>query len=301
MTILYVSPSIQRALQYTPEEIVGSSSLGYIMDMGDCEGTKRLLSTPSDGSNVLKLNIFIKSKHGKHVFICSTAFVCGNVCFHLATAYPHINFDDHTKPVGVRGFRCILGESNTQHGQHVLYNELNGYQSECNSGTDDIDDIVRREYYRSVVNWVRKAHQACIVLESLWSNNTDGNKGARIIYVTSTISRILSVDSCDLQNMPFLSLVAIEDITKAARFLDKTLHGNVLVVERLRLLQNPIEDSQLDGPDYVSVEFVAMGSDDGVIILCQLEQPKHSDGNGEYLSLDDIISSDVWTSEYVEE
>ncbi|KAJ1959730.1 hypothetical protein GGI12_004184 [Dipsacomyces acuminosporus] len=103
------------------------------------------------------------------------------------------------------------------------------------------------------------------------------------------------------KHFPFLSMVTLEDITKAADFLDKALQTNVLVLERLRLLENPIENEQQNFPKCVSVEFMAMGSDDGAIMLCQLEQPKRADpcNNDGYLSLEDIISSDPGTSDFV--
>ncbi|KAJ1961313.1 hypothetical protein GGI12_003320, partial [Dipsacomyces acuminosporus] len=122
------------------------------------------------------------------------------------------------------------------------------------------------------------------------------------MFSTDSINRILDVDSSDLQGVPFLSLVAFRDNQKACEYLEKALHSDELVLERLQLLVNPIEESHLRNPRCVFVEFMAMGSDDGIIMLCQLERPKAitRGGGGDddgYLSLADIISSDPETSD----
>ncbi|KAJ1959296.1 hypothetical protein GGI12_004408 [Dipsacomyces acuminosporus] len=188
----------------------------------------------------------------------------------------------------------IITRKTTKEGERVLYKSRDDSGSRPSGSLMDASNT-----YQNIINSMKKPRQACIVLEDLKANNASGKPGARIIFTTDSINRILDVDSCDLQGMPFLSLVALEDTTRAANFLDKASNSNALALENLRLLVNPLENGQLGYPKTVSVEFMAMGSDDGAIMLCQLKQPVCDDGNEGYMSLEDIISSDPETSDFI--
>ncbi|KAJ1954963.1 hypothetical protein GGI12_005672 [Dipsacomyces acuminosporus] len=63
-----------------------------------------------------------------------------------------------------------------------------------------------------------------------------------------------------------------------------------------------LQGSQATDPRCVSVEFMAMGSNDGAIMLCQLVRPwiAGRSENVRYISLEDIISSDPETSDIPE-
>ncbi|KAJ1962749.1 hypothetical protein GGI12_002462 [Dipsacomyces acuminosporus] len=302
MRILYISSSVRQALLYEPEEFVGRSPTEFIADNVDGEEYQRHNGTYSD-DNVIMAKVVANRKDGSAVFVRSIAFACSNVNFCMATTCPDINIERQRKRMSIRKFKCNLNEANGRNGEHVLFNALNGSQHKSDSsgrgGSYDTSETLRREMYRNVIDAIKKARQACIVLEDLNCNSANGSRGARIMFVTDSINRILNVDSCDLQGVPFLSLVALEDVVKAADFLDKALHGSVLSLEKLRILENPLEDDQLYSPKCVSVEFMAMGSVDGAIMLCQLERPSGAGGNDGYLSLEEIISSDPGTSDFL--
>ncbi|KAJ1958929.1 hypothetical protein GGI12_004610 [Dipsacomyces acuminosporus] len=151
---------------------------------------------------------------------------------------------------------------------------------------------------------LRTNHQACFVLGDFSPNDPDGDAGPKIVFTTDSINRILDVDSCDLQGVPFLSLVAMEDNQKAYGFLERSFNSSELVLERLHLLANPIDDAQLRNPRTVTVEFLGIGSDEGAIILCQIGRTRISgrvDNNSGYMSLEDIISSEPDTSDFPDE
>ncbi|KAJ1958937.1 hypothetical protein GGI12_004605 [Dipsacomyces acuminosporus] len=290
--ILYISSSVRQALLFEPEECIGQSVKDFFADSGDGEGFRKELGSYSD-ENVIVTKVIAKRKDNTPVRIRSIAFACSNVTFHLLTAYPLAATDKHNEHISVQKFKCNLNQTNARSGEHVLYS------GQGSSGAQRLaKKTTQRDVYQHVISSIRKSHQACLVLEDLKSNNTDGKPGARIIFVTDSINRILDVDACDLQEVPFLSLVALQDITKAADFLDKALCGSVLALETLRLLVNPLESSQLGSPKCVSVEFMAMGSDDGAVMLCQPKQELSYDGKDGYLSLEEIISSDPGTSDF---
>ncbi|KAJ1964926.1 hypothetical protein GGI12_001123 [Dipsacomyces acuminosporus] len=219
----------------------------------------------------------------------------------MTTTYPNITIDILRERLTIRKYKCNLAETNTKPGEHLPHNSTSGSQGRSGN-------IVSTKGYMDVIDSLKKTHQACFVLKDLRSSNVDGSKGANIMFVTDSINRIINVDSCDLQNQPFLSLVAHEDVTRAAGFLEKALYGDALVVEKLHLLYDPLESSPLGKPKRVSVEFMAMGSDAGAILLCQLDKAtgaargKNNNTNNNnsdvYLSLEDIISSDPETSDF---
>ncbi|KAJ2609869.1 hypothetical protein H4S08_003868 [Coemansia sp. RSA 1365] len=128
-------------------------------------------------------------------------------------------------------------------------------------------------------------------------------------------TQIIDVDASDIQGLSFLSLVAAEDTLRAGKFLEDMATPERIVLENIKFLANPISDTnsavgrvgnmtQMERPvrRTVMVELVGAGSDDGAIVLFQLNQPQpfesrampSSDG---YMSLKNIISSDPETSD----
>ncbi|KAJ1964925.1 hypothetical protein GGI12_001122 [Dipsacomyces acuminosporus] len=299
---------IRKALSYEPEDYIGRYAGDFVSDDKEMEEIIKHHRTCTD-DNFIMTNAVMVSKSNAQVFVRSMAFALGNITLHLVNAYPGMTIDQVKERIGIQKFRCDLGERNAKSGQHVVHKTTDGPSGLADK---DTSGTARSAVFRNVVNSLKRTHQACIVLEGFTNSSRDDGKGARVVFSTDSINRILNVDSCDLQNLPFLSLVALQDITRAAAFLDKTLHGNALVLERLRLLENPLEDSQLGNPKCVAVEFMAMGSDDGAIMLCQLDKSTktknrsnfnraNSNSGDGYLSLEDIISSDAETSDFVME
>ncbi|KAJ1954365.1 hypothetical protein GGI12_005804, partial [Dipsacomyces acuminosporus] len=233
--------------------------------------------------NVLITNVHVKNKNNVPVPVRTIAFTCGNVNFHMGTTYPDSAHSQRGGPLSVQRFKCILSEAG---------NENTGGSSSNGSGNGGVDPSTA--YSR------RTTSQACIVLNSVDPNDAGSDVGPKIIFSTDSINRILDVDSSDLHGLPFLSLVDAESSEKAAEFLQKALHSSELVLEQLGLLVSPLEESHLASPRSVAVEFMAMGSDDGIIMLCQLSRPKlgGNDADGRYMPLEDIISSDPETSDF---
>ncbi|KAJ1963126.1 hypothetical protein GGI12_002243 [Dipsacomyces acuminosporus] len=285
MPVLYVSSSVRQALLYEPDELIGHSPVEYMVDTRDTQDFKKEHGSITE-DNVIMTNIFLKSKIGRPIYIRSIAFACSNVNFYMATTFPDVTLDQSQRTLSIQRYRCILSENDNDEGS----------AGSSSSNTND------RRVDMSAVYSMRATYQACFVLGGLNSDDPDSDAGPKIVFSTDSISRILDVDSCDLQGVPFLSLVTMEDNEKAYRYLERVLNSDELVIDRLQLLINPLEESQLRNPRSVSVEFMGMGSDDGVIMLCQLERPRIADrdDNNGYMSLGDIVSSDPDTSDFPE-
>ncbi|KAJ2876441.1 hypothetical protein GGH93_000758 [Coemansia aciculifera] len=128
--------------------------------------------------------------------------------------------------------------------------------------------------------------------------------GPRVLFASNSFDRIINIDACDVQGIPFLLLVASEDVAKAGRFLDNIKTASTVLIEHLLLLADPLAEltnGEQREPKTVAVEIMAAGADSGAVMLCQLaRQPlcsgicELSDG---YMSLEDIISSDPETSD----
>ncbi|KAJ1951879.1 hypothetical protein GGI12_006383 [Dipsacomyces acuminosporus] len=273
MTILYLSSSIRKALLYEPEDLVGHSPLEilgdkYINDFKVHHGRQT-------EDNVILTNTLVTSKCSREVYQRSITFACGNVNFQIATTYPEAVLDKSKRRFSIHRFRCVLSE------------ELN------NTKSSTVKDL-------NTAYSLKSCYQACFVLGRV---NADKDTSSRIVFATDSISKILDADSADLQGEPFLSLVSSDDTEKAREFLRKAVGHDELVLERLRLLVNPVEDCQMENPRCVSVEVMGLGSDDGAILLWQLERPyiDGRSGSGKYIPLEDIISSDPETTDFPDE
>ncbi|KAJ1935085.1 hypothetical protein GGF37_006128, partial [Kickxella alabastrina] len=110
---------------------------------------------------------------------------------------------------------------------------------------------------------------------------------------------IIGVDSIDIQGVAFLALVSTEDVAKAAMFLDRVAKIADTAIERFRLRM----DSDVDASCSVSVEVMAAGSDEGAMLLFQMDMPcdiadkEELDMASGYMSLEDMISSDYDTTD----
>ncbi|KAJ1955790.1 hypothetical protein GGI12_005477 [Dipsacomyces acuminosporus] len=278
LPILYASSSRRQMMPYLPGSPAAGSPLPFITRSRDIEEIKRLYGSQTD-DNVIMTNIFGKTRSNDDMLLRTVSFTCGTVSLVMASVYINAVRGQDSQTVDIQRYRCIL----QNHDDSVGVIDSNAEGGNRNS-----------------MYSMKSTYQACFVLEEMSANSLDGDNGPRVVFATNSINRILDADSCDLQGLPFVSLVATEDKERAAAFLGKTLNDNDLVLEQLHLLVNPLEDSQAAEPRCVSVEFMAMGSDDGAIMLCQLERPwiaGRSENVG-YMSLEDIISSDPETSDF---
>ncbi|KAJ2888078.1 hypothetical protein FB639_000884 [Coemansia asiatica] len=124
---------------------------------------------------------------------------------------------------------------------------------------------------------------ACLVLE------TGSREGPRVLFASRSFSRIVGVETDEVQGLGFLTLVAPRDVTRASEFLEKVFVSMDVLVEQLAFVVGERE---------IVVEVMAAGSSEGAMLLCQMKAPDRTcDDEEGYLSLEDIISSDPETSD----
>ncbi|KAJ2288908.1 hypothetical protein IW139_005299, partial [Coemansia sp. RSA 353] len=160
----------------------------------------------------------------------------------------------------------------------------------------------------SIMRYAQTRTKACLILVGSLSTSEENNPlGPTILFASNSFTRILDGDVSDIQGMSFLSLIATQDTIKAARFLEKMTSPERIVLDRLKFSANPV-DTDANGDvqsSEVTVEVLGAGSDEGAIILCQLDNAsshRSRDINDDdelsgYMSLEDIITSDPESSD----
>ncbi|KAJ1962973.1 hypothetical protein GGI12_002323 [Dipsacomyces acuminosporus] len=286
--LLYVSKSIRKALLYEPNEVVGRSIQDLVADAEESEPGQKSHCRAYAEDNATMKSLFVKRKDGKIVYLRSVIFACGGVNLGIATVYPHITPERvNNKFISVQKLKYILND------------------------TDDDDDVAppssrmdnksRDAIAKKLIRTINKTSQACIVLGDMCANKDSRNNwGPKVVFATDSISKILEVNPSDLKGRYFLSMVSIHDILKAAAFLENPMYTNTMAIARLRILSNPVKSNQLGNPKCVSVEFMAMGTDDGAVMLCQLDE-SDSSGDGDsagYRSFEEIMYSDPLTTDF---
>ncbi|KAJ1795685.1 hypothetical protein LPJ59_004203 [Coemansia sp. RSA 2399] len=150
-----------------------------------------------------------------------------------------------------------------------------------------------------------RTRRACLIVDKVSEPNGCNTMGPRIIFASSSLSQITDIDACDVQGTPFLSLVPPEDVTKAATFLEQVSKSDDVVIDCLRFRVANDQSNRRSShvpPGVVDIEVMAAGSEDGIILLCQQIRSGRLLSNGTfdaegYLSLEEIISSDVESSD----
>ncbi|KAJ2783784.1 hypothetical protein H4R18_001536 [Coemansia javaensis] len=144
--------------------------------------------------------------------------------------------------------------------------------------------------------------------------------GARIGFVTGSVSSVVDADASDLIHGSFLKLVAPEDLARAGQYFDRVSKSATDVLfERLSLLERPcVVEGDIAVPDEdnrrVAVDCLAASSHDGVMLLVRklhvMSAPRRDssgnyirtrvhevDDDAGYISLAEFISSDPETSD----
>ncbi|KAJ1723654.1 hypothetical protein LPJ53_002037 [Coemansia erecta] len=140
----------------------------------------------------------------------------------------------------------------------------------------------------------------CLVLENQ-AVELNGLMGPRILFASRSFGRMLDVDTSDIQGSRFLSLVAPRDVLRASAFLEQMDNSMDVVVERLGMCVGYWNETDVRG-GVAEIEIMAAGSDDGAMLLCQMEQCASDraggvDGDHGYVSLEELVSSDPETSD----
>ncbi|KAI8322399.1 hypothetical protein GQ54DRAFT_297409 [Martensiomyces pterosporus] len=296
--ILYVSSNCRQALGYAPEEMVGTSILEYSADE---HARHYSCSWPADnpeiGVTLMPHNL--RHKDGRTIFSHVICINCTGHIFTIVTTYEEFGFVN----IGESVLYKLQHESNFD-------TAANGGSVFSIGGGDVGKEMVDLSYPRITMDTLRKAHihtaracrdKACFVLSRPDRPPGDSTLGPTVVFVTNSISRIFDghMDGYEVINMPFFSIVAPADITKAAVFMDALTSTPRPHVCALNLLRRPIHDES-GGRDVIQVELIGAISDDGAVLLCQKVQKKDGADRDEpgYMSLEEIISSDPDSSDF---
>ncbi|KAJ2809361.1 hypothetical protein H4R20_000171 [Coemansia guatemalensis] len=344
--IIFVSSNCQRVLGYTPQEMLGTSAMSY---SADAYAEHYSCQWPADNPEltVTMMPHNVKSKDGDIIFTHTISFNCSGYIFSTINAFPEFG-------------RVFLGDSVLYRLQHetnydaISTNVIENQQAaeeaatcgsttanvECASSStqsaaqNSINQMASLGYPQITNATLKHAHvytarsspvKACVILNKL-SNNANV-QGPTVYFATNTINDIYNgnVDAHELVDMPFLSLVVYQDVTKAALFMDKLISSPHPQLCTLRLISDPVysaEDnnasdtgaaSQAVSDSSINVEIFGASSDEKIMLLCQKTRRRRPTGSTfpnsmlgahnpiddelPYMSLEEIISSDPETSD----
>ncbi|KAJ2805469.1 hypothetical protein H4S07_004011 [Coemansia furcata] len=276
MRILYVTSSTRELIGFEASEVVGQTALWFI-DNGNADEYEEHFGGDSDDSVILT-QVYIRSNFERPVYTRLVSFGCDNlvfnVCFPYSDSVPRVV----NGPLRVEKLSSGSG-SELMHRQRSLM-------------------AAHQERHRTTVLGGGLA-RACLTLESI-DECSERPMGPRVLFASNSFDRIINVDACDMQGVPFLFLVAPVDVAKAGRFLDNIKTASNIVIEHLQLLVDPLGESP---SGTVAVEMMAAGADNGAIMLCQLARPPPGAGGQSddgYMSLEEIISSEAETTDIAE-
>ncbi|KAJ2505308.1 hypothetical protein GGF44_003267 [Coemansia sp. RSA 1694] len=296
MRVLYVTSSIQDVLGFEPADIIGQTALGFLAN-GDAEEYRTQVGGQQSVEGVLVTKVHARTRSGELIYIKILNFSCDNLAFNVGFAY-----SEEAAPTRMeRGpLRVELVHREPIGGTPALmYGESEQLQSRRHSLLTAHQERNRRQGLGGDGRLVR----ACLLLEPIGACTDASPMGPRVLFASNSFDRIVSIDTCDVQGMPFLLLVAPEDVARAGQFLDNVKAAATVVVDQFQLLANPL-DEQAEGRQArtVAVEIMAAGADSGAVMLCQLRgglaEEALSDG---YMSLEEIISSDPDSSDVGEQ
>ncbi|KAJ2077058.1 hypothetical protein H4R24_005350 [Coemansia sp. RSA 988] len=343
--IIFISSNCQRVLGYTPQEMMGTSAMSYSADTyAEHYSCKWPADNPELSVTMMPHNL--RSKDGSTIFTHTISFNCSGYIFTTINAFPEFG-------------RVFLGDSVLYRLQHntdydtlsnsvsdnrqtsktaatignTTSNQENASDSVQCAGQKSINQMASLGYPQITKDTLRHAHvytarasrvKACIILNKL-SNDTS-IQGPTIYFATNSIKDIYNgnVDAHELVEIPFLSLVVYQDVTKAALFLDNLISATHPQLCTLRLIAHPIlfEDNNASGistatqaisGNSIDVEIFGASSDDKIMLLCQgayRRKPTASNFSRSILgpcnlaedelpcmSLEEIISSDPESSD----
>ncbi|KAJ2058375.1 hypothetical protein GGI17_005094 [Coemansia sp. S146] len=286
MRIIYVTSSIRDILGFEPSEAVGQTALWFI-ENGNAEDYREHFGSHTDEDNVLITQVYVRTSSGVPVYVKLVNFSCDNLAFNVCFLY------SETLPTRVE--RSPLRVEQVHPG---------GVSEQMTSRQRSLMTAHRERNRRAAVLSGSRSARACLTLESIGGCTEESSMGPRVLFASNSFDRIISIDACDIQGVPFLLLVAPEDVAKAGRFLDNIKSASTVLIEHLLLLADPLAEptnGEQRGPRTVAVEIMAAGADSGAVMLCQLARQPLSSGICElsdgYMSLEDIISSDPETSD----
>ncbi|KAJ2773713.1 hypothetical protein IWQ57_001172 [Coemansia nantahalensis] len=317
LRVLYITSGVEAALGYPPEAIINNSAGDFLTDQFDVADLSWIYGSKGDGedetdvASAYAMYFNINAADGTPVLHRMTTFKCDNCVVYIAITSPE-------RPhYGRTGLEVQLLDQGMK--QLVVSQKRREYQAAAAHGYRQASQ--QASMYRAQGAQVK----AAFVLERLDAVETDTDEhgtrvaGARVVFVTGSVSRLIDADTSDLHQVPFMKLVAPEDLLHVGRFFDRLAETTDVLFETFSLLSRPpvVEgDVAVDDNENtrVVVECVGAGSRDGAaLLLAKLRTmpPPKRDSMGNYIhsrvhevsdeagyiSLSELISSDPDSSD----
>ncbi|KAJ2909040.1 hypothetical protein GGI21_002280 [Coemansia aciculifera] len=296
--ILYLSSGVSQALGMPPHMMVGSSAYGFITDDEYSQSYPTAYCGDADETSVTVMNINAMHSGGEPVATRLVVFSCDTCFLVVAMMFPGMP-------------SVALPTLDIKRMEH---------------GAESAVPVPQQQQHarRSSVHTTSAPHpRACMVVENARLLEADlavvpGStvitkpSGPHIVFVTNSIGRIVDVDGGDeLINTPLLRLIAPESLAKTAQFLEDLALTDGVVFSSIFLLERPFAQAGASSGNRVEVEIVGARSDDGAVLLCRrvrvcsqsealetrARQSRVPDADDGYLSLSDLLSSDLETSD----
>ncbi|KAJ2552372.1 hypothetical protein EV175_003336 [Coemansia sp. RSA 1933] len=308
MRILYVSSGLYTILNTRPEEILGHEAHGFLPP--DDGNTYQTTYGPLSQENVSQFYTSLTRSDGSPLHLRVIHFDCDGVALNACFV---TDPDEHSS--GLASSLTIAtnrAPDPANSGTHRVITSM-----PLSNGTLNIARVIARRNAAAAANARQPGEgssitrRACLIIDKVTESSERNPMGSRIIFASSSLSRITNTDPCSVEGTPFLSLVPPEDFIKTARFLEQVSKSNDVVIDCLRftVLGDPTDHNSRrvssGSPKAVDIEVMAAGSEDGIILLCQQSRcgrvlPGGAFDSEGYLSLEEIISSDVESSDFPE-
>ncbi|KAJ2680663.1 hypothetical protein GGH99_005394 [Coemansia sp. RSA 1285] len=361
--IVFASSNCLKAIGYTPDEMVGTSALDYSSDpYAKHYSCAWPADNPELGVTMMPHNLV--HKDGSYIFTHYIAINCSGHIFALITAYPELGRVAMNGDSMLYKLQHELSFAEEYKGEGSTHNTQDSAASHLpplpppNTGaaaaaqptqstadaipsSGSVADLVNPDHplvtkeslYRAHIYTARASRaKACFILNYIeTADDNPASQGPTIDFVTNSVSEIFGgdTDGHEIMDKPFLSLVAPQDITKAAVYLDNLHKVTRPQLCGLRLLRDPTRASSApqtsndgnDDDEYIRVELFGASSDDKLLLLCQKRReksdaplplvpgkmpvgeisklpPKDSgDSASQYMTLEQIISSNPDTTD----
>ncbi|KAJ1807869.1 hypothetical protein LPJ77_002738 [Coemansia sp. RSA 2523] len=318
-SILYCSSGVRPALGYTPASLASQEKRLTVADTFGLQQYSRIFThnddedeevSFDDEASIFTMYIYLND-HNEHPVLCRvTSFKTDTCVLAVVTTFPEVPFVSRPEiEVEILDRKMAQEDASRQEAAKTAVKK-------GRSG--------RRSRDRSTFVVKNKRAKVAFVLEhphvtTIETEETGRRPNSSVIaFATGSISSLLDVDTSDVAQIPFLKLIAPEDILHVSRYFERLSDATDVQFETFRFMQRPqiiagdiaVAD---ENNSRVLVEALGAAVEDGVVLLVRkvrvepaptrdtlgnFVRPRdHDFDDADFMSLADIISSDPGTSD----
>ncbi|ORX72848.1 hypothetical protein DL89DRAFT_290672 [Linderina pennispora] len=210
LRILFVSSNMYDIINLNPHDCVGSSANEFIT--GESLETYPATFARHTTDNIFISYVHVTTSDGSAIVVRTISFVCSNITFIVGSYDPSWQAEHMMQRNHIKRFRYVSKDESRME----TLTQIKKAISEVSGQGNTITAVPQQDSQRQAQESARTLIQACIVLDSLERMDGRTPHGPTITFLTNSIDQIIDVDATDLQGIPFLSLVAADDIVKAS-------------------------------------------------------------------------------------